>query len=57
MTTIKLDSITFRLKEQHDFSWLKNTAKRFGVLMKLVPVVLALEWKMQIKSTFVKLPE
>lgn len=29
MTTIKLDSITFRLKEQHDFSWLKKYGKAF----------------------------
>ncbi|MDE7268800.1 MAG: hypothetical protein K2N89_15185, partial [Lachnospiraceae bacterium] len=29
MTTIKLDSITFRLKEFHDFSWLKKYGKAF----------------------------
>ena len=29
MTTIKLDSITFRLKEQRDFSWLKKYGKAF----------------------------
>lgn len=29
MITVKLDSITFRLKEQHDFSWLKKYGKAF----------------------------
>lgn len=29
MVTIKLDAITFRLKEQHDFSWLNKYGKAF----------------------------
>lgn len=42
MAINKLDFIEFRLKELHDFTWLKNTAQPFGLLMRRVRDVF--EW-------------
>ena len=43
----KLDSIEFRLKELHDFTWLKKYGTAFWVV----------EWRMRKENTFVKLQE
>ena len=51
----KLDSIEFRLKELHDFTWLKKYGT--ALQMKLAQDVFVLEWRMPKESIFVKLQE
>ena len=53
----KLDSIEFRLKELHDFTWLKKYGTAFGLQMKPAQDVFVLGWRMLKENIFVKLQE
>ena len=53
----KLNSIEFRLKELHDFTWLKKYGTAFWVVDETGSGCICLEWRMRKENIFVKLQE